>query len=242
MKYKLSLVLLVVLIIPLVMATTIGITKANDCINLPQVCENCTSNNISTILYPNKTIAKINISMSKDDTYYNYSFCNTSTLGEYIVNGVGDLDGVRTSWAYNFEVTGTGFEFNQSRSTFYIGSLAVLVFLFVITVIMIPKIPNGNDTDSFGMVISINKLKYIRPVLYGIAYSLLLAITFLVSNVATAYMGSSLVADLFFVIYQLMYWMMIPMIFIWFAWFFVQLFRDREVKRLIERGLGGNTL
>ena len=85
--------------------------------------------------------------MDKDDTYYNFTYCNTTNLGQYIVSGIGDLDGVRTSWTYDFEVTGTGFEFTESRSSYYLGLLALLVFFLIGNIYLITRVPSGNDTD-----------------------------------------------------------------------------------------------
>lgn len=108
---------------------TLGTFKQRECINLIQTCENCTYNNISTVLYPNSSVVLSNVVMTKDDTYYNYTFCNTSTLGSYIVNGFGDLDGEKTIWVYDFEVTPTGL---GSNIGFYIIvlilSLGIIIF------------------------------------------------------------------------------------------------------------------
>ena len=56
--------------------------QQNECFNIPAACDNCTYINI-TILYPNGTIAVDNQPMTNLSSiyYYNYTFCNTSTLG-----------------------------------------------------------------------------------------------------------------------------------------------------------------
>jgi len=230
-------IFLILLVIPILSATTIGTAKRGECINLYQICENCTSNNISTILYPNTTVAVSNVNMTRDDTYYNYTFCETGILGQYIVNGYGDLDGQKTSWVYNFEVTGTGFEFSQARSTFSLGALGLLILFFILTIITIPKLPHGNTTDEYGMLLSVDHLKYARPILWVIAWVLLLAISFTASNVAMAYLGSEMFGQLFFVIYRIMFVLTYPGIIIWFLFILIQIFRDREMKRMLERGV-----
>jgi hypothetical protein len=243
---KLKTIVLIIIIIVLclifipriVSSATIGTVEKGKCIELYQICENCTYNNISTILYPNKSVAASNIEMSNDtETYYNYTFCSTNLLGDYIINGFGDLDGVKTSWVYDMEVTGTGFEFNEAKSSYYLGLLALLVFFFVVTIVSITKLPGGNNTDDYGRLISINHLKYLRPVLIVVAWIILLGITFTASNVALAYMGSEMFGQLFFAIYQVMFWLTLPALFIWFIFIFVSIFRDREMKRMLERGI-----
>ena len=97
------------MILPMINAVeTLGTFQKDECIDLVQICDNCTSNNISYINYPNGTKLLLNTEMTKDNTYYNYTFCNTTSLGNYVVNGLGDLDGVITVWNYDFDVTYTG--------------------------------------------------------------------------------------------------------------------------------------
>jgi uncharacterized protein YxeA len=71
----------------------IGEFKQNQCIDLIQICEDCTYVNITSINYPNLTRSVNNVAMTKDGTFYNYTFCNTQELGDYIYNTQGDLNG-----------------------------------------------------------------------------------------------------------------------------------------------------
>lgn len=87
---------------------SIGTIKKGECINLIQTCEDCTYVNITSITYPNKTEADTNIAMTKVATKYNYSFCDTDELGEYIYNTEGDLWGNTAVESLKFIVTPTG--------------------------------------------------------------------------------------------------------------------------------------
>jgi hypothetical protein len=89
----------------------IGVVKQDSCITLPQTC-NCTFSNITVIVYPDKTSLTLNTGMTKDGTYFNYTFCNTNELGQYFVNGVGDKDGNVIPFTYFFTVTPTGISSN----------------------------------------------------------------------------------------------------------------------------------
>jgi magnesium-transporting ATPase (P-type) len=66
-------------------------------------------------------------------TDYNYTFCNTSILGEYVVNGFGNPDGVQTSFNYNFIVTPAGYEVSLSNTIimFFIVGILVIVTIFM---------------------------------------------------------------------------------------------------------------
>ena len=89
---------------------TLGTFKRYECIGLIQTCSNCTYNNISNVIYPDSLLALSENVMTKVDTNYNHTFCNTSELGEYIVNGFGNPDGEKTAWNYNLFITETGKE------------------------------------------------------------------------------------------------------------------------------------
>ena len=56
-------------------------------------------------------------------------------MGTYIVNGVGDLGGTPTVWAYDFDVTPNGKEFTTQNSISYIGFIIILFFTFILTMI-----------------------------------------------------------------------------------------------------------
>jgi hypothetical protein len=111
MKYNLLFILVLsIALVGLTSATTdnLGIFKAGDCVNLLQTCADCTYNSITSVVYPNSSIALGLTNMEKNGLVYNYSFCDTSQVGEYIVNGFGDLGGTDTIWNYKFEVTTNG--------------------------------------------------------------------------------------------------------------------------------------
>ena len=133
---KIILTLLVgIFLISLVGATqeTLGTFKQGECVNLIQICSDCTYNNISTVLYPNSSVVLSNTIMTKDDTYYNYSFCFTNTLGTYIVNGYGDLDTIKTAWVYDFDITRSGGNITEGSSNILIMGI---IFMLVVGIIL----------------------------------------------------------------------------------------------------------
>lgn len=133
MKRSIFVLLLIFFILPMVNAEvqTLGTFKQGDCINLIQTCSNCTYANITSILSPNSTIITTDVAMTKIGTNYNYTLCNTTSLGEYIVNGIGDLDGLSTIWSYNFLINGSGQNVSQSQVILILIGLTV-VFIFAL--------------------------------------------------------------------------------------------------------------
>jgi hypothetical protein len=105
---------------------TLGTFKQGESINLIQTCSNCTYVNISTIQAPNSTIILNNKQMTKTGTQFNYTLSSQTLLGNYIVCGFGDLDGVITSWCYDFEITPTGNTQNTSQSIISFGLIFIM--------------------------------------------------------------------------------------------------------------------
>ena len=89
---------------------SLGTFKKGECINLIQNCANCTYVNFTKVLYPDSTEALGNVESTKVGSIFNYTFCNTSKLGTYIVYGIGDVSGTPTIFAYTFKVNTEGIE------------------------------------------------------------------------------------------------------------------------------------
>lgn len=87
---------------------SLGTFKQGECIDLKQVAANFTACNITSIQYPNSTYTIIDNLMTQRGTDYNYTFCNTTGLGQYIVNGVCTDSSTETAWAYDLGITSTG--------------------------------------------------------------------------------------------------------------------------------------
>jgi hypothetical protein len=134
MKEYLFLLLFLLILIPVVNAQveTLGTAKVNNCIMLVQTYSNSTYTNLTRIQYPDKTIQYFNIAFDKYGADYNYSFCDTSQLGEYIASMCTDVDGINTCISYDFIITPNGSEQTTSQS---LGSMAFLLMVIVLTLI-----------------------------------------------------------------------------------------------------------
>ena len=117
-------------LIGLISASSLGTVKQNDCITLYQTCPSCSYVNVTAIKYPlNSTIEIVNLKMTKTGSEYNYTFCNTSMLGEHFYTVKGDKDGVVSVEIISFTVTASG-------GTLVEGSVGILImailFMFLI--------------------------------------------------------------------------------------------------------------
>jgi hypothetical protein len=127
-----------IFLILLVCIALIGVTSAaieqidvpqRDCARLIQSISNVTFCNITEILYPNLSIAlETDVEMTKDGSRYNYSFCDTGTLGIHIISGVCGNTTNQNTFDYHLEVT-TGF---IGSLGFYVIIISIVALLFIL--------------------------------------------------------------------------------------------------------------
>lgn len=132
MKKILIIPILLLFFIPLVLGgeqQTLGTFKKGDCITLTQNC-NCTYVNFTAVYKTGsepKFILKDPTEATKQGTLFTYEICNsTKTNGEYIVSGVGNVEG-DTVFTYNYFVTSEGY-FESS----WIPILIVFIFIYIL--------------------------------------------------------------------------------------------------------------
>jgi|TARA_Y100000296_G_scaffold45780_1_gene52460 hypothetical protein len=229
---KILLILLFVLIILNPLAS--GLTyKIGDSFNLTTSCDNFTCADINTtVWFPNGSIFLSN-QQTDNHIYYANILVTPNTQGEYLVYF---SDSVNIS-STTFSATSSGFELNIQRAIIFIGMFFILIFLFLANAIGIPLLPSRNVVSENGDILGISRLKYVRIILFGTAWFLFIALMFTSSNVALAYLGSTLFGDLFFVIYQIMFKitpLMITLLLLWIIW---NAINDRELKSILERGI-----
>jgi hypothetical protein len=147
---------------------SLGYFQQNSCVEIIQTCGECTYVNLSSILYPNSSAAIGNVAMTKLGTKYTYEFCDTSTMGNYIVNGYGNPNGNgnKTVFSYDFVINGSGQEVSDNQVTMIIISLVMLlvVCIFFFILAMVFKHPG---TKIFLMALSALTLIVIIGVLTG---------------------------------------------------------------------------
>lgn len=136
---------------------TLGTAKQNVCIDLKQSYYNSTFTNITGIQYPNKTSLAVNYKMTRDNFgNYNYTFCGTQDLGEYIVTTTTDVDGINTNVQYNFQITPTG---DNNNLGFYI-MITIIIIGILIFGVATRNIPitliGGMITMAWGVYIGFN--------------------------------------------------------------------------------------
>ena len=240
MKNKLILIMIMsMFLLTLVSAESIGTFKQNTEIELYQTCNNCTYCNFTAIKYDNGTNILTNLATTKDGTYY-YYLLNSSYLtktGEY--NYCYDCGNniEKSTGCLSFEITYTGKQLSDASSTFYIVLFATFIFLFTVTLFGIGQLPSSNATDPEGTIIKISYLKYLRNILWLTLWMLIIALMYMVSNIGFAYLEDAMFATFFFNIFKMGLGLTLPIVVIWFIYIFAQIFDDREIRQLWERGM-----
>ena len=152
---KLLTILMFVMMIGLVSAsfTSLGTFKQDDQVTIRQLCASCSYNNITSIVYPNGTLALNETAMYTSGVEYLYVFNDSTAEGEYKVNGFGDLEGTQTVWGYSFEVTGTGSPVNDNYP-FVLGLIILVTFGISIMFIYLTEKMEAPGMKIFFMILS----------------------------------------------------------------------------------------
>ena len=214
---------------------SMGTFKQGEEINLIQICDNCSYNNISTILYPNSSVIISNVTMTKDDTYYNYTFSDTSTLGNYIVNGFGDLDGVKTTWSYDFEVTSTGFILETADSLLYIIILIVTFILFLGFLYPAIKLPYSNKVNPDGSITGITRAKYLKLLSIWFAYGFFMWFLQTLNGISSSFIKLTYLSNFITNIFTYSQGFSLVVTFLILIIMFVEVWKDIIISKAIKR-------
>lgn len=135
MRLKLFILsLMLILALGLVSASyEIGPFEKDDCIKLIQTCSDCTYVNLTSVVYPpNSSIEYLNVNMTQNVSTYSYEFCNTSTLGKYTYNTLGNPGGELVTQPVDFYITPSGNILDQGQSVALIGSLLLMIVISIL--------------------------------------------------------------------------------------------------------------
>ncbi len=220
---------------------SLGTFKLGDDINLIQTCDNCTFNNITSVLYPNSTQTIGEFAMTKTGTFYNFTLSadNTTAIGTYIVNGFGDLDGIDTVWNYNFEVTPSGLILDEGKAIGYFILLMGVFFMFFLTLWGAIVLPIKNRRNGLDEVIDVDYLKYAKLVFMFLSYTLLMWIINLLLTLSNSFITLSQFSGFFTMTFEILRALMWPIFVLMIIVFFILGARDLKLSKLLTRGLRG---
>jgi hypothetical protein len=239
-----ALFLIVLLFAPLVLAEStqvLGTFKKGQAVNLKQICSNCSYNNITSVLYPNSSTAVSGIGMTKAGTEYNYTLPSTRTgvVGEYIVNGFGDLNGAATIWTYSFYITNNGDTVDTGQGMLYIIAFVFGGSLFLLFLYGSLKINGKNETDQTGEYwIKINWNKYLKFFCMCFSYLTMMWLLWMSFNISGAYLGFEGASKYIERLYLIMVAAVRPLFIMGFVFLVVKTISDLKLQEKIKSGYG----
>jgi len=187
-----------------------------------------------TILNPNSSILIDNQEMIVGDYYASYSLTPVST-GNYLVF-LSDTTG-SNNYGTTFDVTYSSEQLSTSQGILYGSFFTVLVLFILVIFFIITKLPDSNERDEEGKIMSISYLKYLRSTLWFVEWLLVVTVLYLASNLAFAYMSEQLFASILFVLFRISLGITPLVVIVWVAWMFVSFFQDKQFQNMLNRGM-----
>ncbi|KKM19096.1 hypothetical protein LCGC14_1659070, partial [marine sediment metagenome] len=225
-------IMLGIFLITLVSAS-LGLYEQHKCVEIKTIL-NTTSVNISTISYPNSSIVVSNKEMTKNALTFNYSFCNTSTLGIYLYDY---FDAEGNTYINDFKVTTNGKEFTTQNSIAYLGFILILLFTFFLTMYGAGRIEWKSKKNDEGKILTINNFKYVKVFLYTLAYFELMFL-FGLSYKVTREADIEGFIQFFNFIYQLFLYLLYPLMIALIIIIFVIWINNKKLHERLKLGLG----
>ena len=199
---------------------------------------NATQCNVTTANTPNGTITINQITTKSGQTFSSFIGAgNFTILGTYIFNIVCTDGSQFETGDFGREITYIGKDLAIGESILYIGFLTLMILLFVINFVAIGYLPARNERDEEGRIMSISYLKYFRNVLALVGYFLFIAIFYMSSNLAFAFLQEELFAKTLFMIFRVSFLLAPVVIVVWVIWIFASMFHDKQFQRVLNRGM-----
>ena len=199
---------------------------------------NASSVNV-TIYFPNSSIAVDNQPMTQlKGEIWNYSFSSTDTLGEYIYDYC-DQDG-RNCKENKFEITPSGFLLKTSDSITYLILMGGVLFFFLLCLYGGIVLPFGNERNSQGKIVSVQKLKYFKLACLFTSYILFVWLLNLLLALSTNFSILTQHTKFFEVIFSVVNSMSYPIFVLMFVSMLFLAWNDLNLRKLLLRGITPN--
>jgi len=216
--------------------------KQNQIVTITQSCINATYINITSISYPNSSIAVSNIIMiSNNNSEFYYDFDKTSQLGRYDIRGISDgCEETFTTYFFVESATAT----NTLQGTLLIIFLLTLFTGLTYLSFNLTKTDKTLDNENLSKLKLENVMGYYMNIssknlfivgYFGMYICVLMFITIL--YVALDSMGLSEFAKIVYYLIVIIGWGIIPFLIFWLIWFTVFLYKTNE--KILDYQFGG---
>ena len=238
MKKCLILFAFILILLPLISGLDYPTHKQSTDLEFSITSNNATNCNLTQINAPESLII-INQEGTQSFQTFNFSVDagNYSEFGTYCHN-IECTDGTKVvSGSKCYEINYFGKELTQQQSTIYLGLLGILILTLFATFFGMGHLPASNTQDEDGKILSISYLKYFRLVLWLFAYFMFVAIIYLSSNIAFAFLSEQLFAKLLFALFSILMGFAPIIVIVLMISFFVKMFHDKELQQYFNRGI-----
>jgi len=168
-KFIITLILGIFLLSSISALDSLGTFEQGENVRIKQNCADATYINLSSITYPNGSVAVSNIEMiSAGSGEYFYWFNYTETDGRYDVLGISD--GCEKTFATYLIITPNGKTFTTQNAISYLVFILIILFTFFLTLYGAGKIEWKSKKTPEGKILTINNFKYLKILLYAISY------------------------------------------------------------------------
>lgn len=236
MKKTLIFLFIGIFLMSLASATTqesLGTFKQGDCVDLKQGCASCSYVNFTRVIYPNGTQALGNVQADKDGSIFNYTFCDASALGKYIVYGIGDVDSTDTVFAYTFDILSQDKEFKLQDIIFII-FLIIIFFAVLFGSYKLTQMQPKYTLNALYRMRQNNIFAYyyhlgLRNNMHLIGYFGIYISLFLIANIINLSLyslGLIELSELSKNIVLLLAWGLIPFTIFWFIWLIITFYTN----------------
>ena len=174
--------------------------------------------------------------MQKVGTVFNQTFCNTTSLGTYQVNGLGDPSGVNEIFVYDFIVTVSGTILSTSQGILYMIFLLLSLIFFFLSMYGAIIIPFRNYRSEHGYIIGVNDLKHIKVFLIAISYLLLMSVFGFARGISANFIPEIAFYKLFNWLFFFMLSLLYPIMVVSLLFIVIMFFQDKRLKNDLERG------
>ena len=130
MNLKFIFIFMITIFLVATISADLGTFKQNECVNIRTIL-NSTEVNISSISYPNGTVLYLDTAMTANGKTFNYTFCDTLPLGEYIYDYY-DVDNDK-GYSNSFEISYGGDKFDMTQGIILLGLFGFMGLLFGIS-------------------------------------------------------------------------------------------------------------
>jgi hypothetical protein len=215
----------------------LGTFKEGSSVQLLQNC-NCTFNNITSIVYPNSTMIYETISMTTSDNMnYYYYWNDTSQIGIYTLNGIGNDGGTQSNWQYQFTITPNGDILTTQNSIIYIIIFAVSFLIFFGLLFMGISLPADNRKDEMtGYIIATSNVKYLKLICIGLAYAFAVFLAYLSWMISCSYLTFGFLSSILQFVFDFLAIAALPLFILFVYILIANLVKDNQIVKQLARG------